>query len=132
MADVWLQEGFATYSEYIFSEILYGHDDYMSKMTNLEENYVNNRSHIVGTPDINENMFRNNDIYYRGALTLHKLRMDINNDNVFFQVLKTFYLQYAKKTVTTDDFIETVNLVTKKDYRTFLMNLLKPWLRGIV
>lgn len=123
MADVWLQEGFATYSEFLFIEWNYGYDTYKKSIENLNRNIVGEFP-IVGNRDVNDNMFANGDIYFKGAKVIHELREKINDINVFLAVLKTFQTKFKKKVVTTQDFINTVNEVTKADYTQFLKDKL--------
>lgn len=119
MADVWLQEGFATYSEFLFIEWNFGYEVYKKSIENLKSSVVGTFA-IVGNRDVNDNMFANGDIYFKGALVIHQLREKINNINLFLEILKTFQKRYAKKVVTTQDFINSVNEVTKADYTEFL------------
>jgi aminopeptidase N len=120
MADARLQEGFATYSEILFHEYLNGttaYNKYITRISNANSGGVG----IIGKRDVNANTFKNNDIYYKGAMVLHNLRQEVDDVNVFFQILRVFQMKFRNKTVDTNDFIETVNLVTQKDYRPFLM-----------
>jgi aminopeptidase N len=55
---------------------------------------------------------------------LHCLRCTINNDSLFFSILKEFNLNNRYKTVTTDDFINFVNKKTGADYTAFFKKYL--------
>lgn len=123
MAEVWLQEGFATYSELLFIEHLHGEEAYLSALGSMYP-YIRNEFTLVGKRDRNANMFRNNDVYYKGALVLHKLREEIADDTVFFRILRTFQERYRMKTTNTSDLLRLVNEVSGKDYTAFLNNLL--------
>lgn len=74
---------------------------------------------IVGKKNINTNMFKTAHIYMGGASFLHKLRPKINDDKIFFDILKSFQLKFRKKIITTDDFLAMVNEKTKKDFTKF-------------
>jgi aminopeptidase N len=50
---------------------------------------------------------------------LHSLRCAINDDSLFFKILKDFYIQNCYKIVDTRDFIECVNRNTKENYSAF-------------
>ena len=58
--------------------------------------------------------------YNKPAAVLHMLRYEIANDSLFFAVLKTYQNTYANKTATTNDFLQVLNNVTKKDWAYFI------------
>lgn len=123
MADAWIHEGFATYSEYMFLESKYGYEGYLEQVTESRKKILN-WFPIVGNRDVNDNSFVGWDIYSKGAQVLHNLRCCINNDSLFFKLLKSFAVKYKKSIVSTDDFINHVNLVTGKDYTSFFQTWL--------
>ncbi len=118
MADVWIHEGFATYAELLFIEYIFGKEEYLHEIRN-KSFYIQNFWPMVQNRNVNENSFAGNDIYNKGAIMLHSLRCTINNDSLFFKIIKDFYIQNCYKIVDTDDFIELVNRKTKKDYNAF-------------
>lgn len=122
MADAWIHEGFATYCELLFIEKVYGYQAYLNTLDKLKS-FIKYSYPVVGNPDVNDNSFVNGDIYYRGALILHKLREKIGK-KVFLGILLGFQLKYKKKTVNTEDFIDFVNTDTGGKYDTFLRDLL--------
>ena len=74
---------------------------------------------MIGPFDVNYWNYKDTDVYLKGALTLHTLRNVINNDSIFFDILKTFYEQNKYSIVTTKDFISLVNEKTNSDYNWF-------------
>ncbi len=60
----------------------------------------------------------------KGAWVLHTLRTTIDNDTMFFDILKSYATRYRAKTVTTKDFITVVNEKTGKDYSWFFYQYL--------
>jgi aminopeptidase N len=115
MADIWLQEGFATYAELMFLEHKYGYEEYVKQLAS-KEMQIFNYWPVIQNYNVNENAFASNDCYNKGAAVLNNLRCCINNDSVFFGLLKNFALKYKKKVVTTMDFINMVNQTTGKNY----------------
>jgi aminopeptidase N len=103
--DIWLHEGFATWSEWIWSE-------YSGQKT--AEKYFKNLYNtpaqdtlfwtpppaVPGTPAF---MF-NGTIYYRGGMTLEALREKIG-DFAFFRILRSWATQNRYGNVTTAQFI---------------------------
>jgi aminopeptidase N len=79
---------------------------------------------MVGPRDVKFWTYKDGDPYTKGALTLHSLRSTINNDKIFFDILKTFHLENIRKIVTSDDFISLVNRKTNDDYTWFFKQFL--------
>jgi aminopeptidase N len=118
MADIWIQEGFATYSEILFLEHMLGYDKSMLEVYNHMQ-YIYNVWPLVQNRNVNENSFASNDVYTKGAILLQCLRCAINNDSLFLQMLHDFNMEFRYKVVSTSDFINYVNKYTSQDYSAF-------------
>jgi aminopeptidase N len=118
MADVWIHEGFATYAELLFIENVFGKEEYLYEIMR-KSFFIYNFWPMVQNRNVNENSFASNDIYNKGAIMLHSLRCTINNDSLFFRIIKDFCIKNRYKIVYTDDFIEFVNKETKENYSAF-------------
>ncbi|GIV30076.1 MAG: hypothetical protein KatS3mg028_1142 [Bacteroidia bacterium] len=118
MGDMWLHEGFATYSQYLFIEYLYGKKAYTSAVNSLlydtTKPILEKRGVYVA-----DKVFGELIIYDGGAYFLHKLRLAISDDKVFYDILRTFYERFKKKNVLTEDFLAVVNEKTKKNWKDF-------------
>lgn len=123
MADAWISEGFATYSEHLLIEEKFGYEEYISASAETM-NYIFNIWPMVGTKDVNDNSFLGGDIYTKGAAMLNNLRCTINNDETFFDLIKNFYKCYQFKTITSSDFVNFVNEYTGNDYSDFFNKFL--------
>ena len=99
--DIWLNEGFACYAEWLWSE----HSGRMSAADWARQFRrqlaAQPRDLIVGDPGP-ASMFDDR-IYKRGALTLHALRTVIG-DAAFFDLLRVWTARHRFGTVTTQDF----------------------------
>lgn len=123
MADAWISESFATYAEHIFMLDLYGEDEYLNVVSkNMGE--IMNLWPMVGNRDVNDNTFLGGDIYKKGAAMLHSLRCELNDDSLFFGLIKGFFTARKFKTTTTLDFITFVNTETGRDYTDFFKKYL--------
>src|SRR6266540_3460073 len=71
---------------------------------------------VVGIRNVNDNTFIGGDIYHKGAAMLNNLRCIINNDSLFFSIIKGFYNKYKYKTIGTKEFTSYVNESTGNDY----------------
>lgn len=115
-SDLWLNEGFATYSEYLWleaSDADYDIDDAVRRD-------YNDFSFILDTPagaPPPTDLF-NASVYLRGAFTLHALRTTIGDD-LFFQLLNTYIDEYGGSNAETDDFIGLAEAVSGQDLGEF-------------
>jgi len=118
MADAWINEGFATYAEYLFLEKVNGYQGYLNAFGNRSQ-IIFNAWPMVGARDVNDNTFIGSDIYTKGAAMLNNLRCIINDDSLFFGIIKGFYEEYKMKITKTDDFIAFVRKHYPADLTAF-------------
>ncbi|MFZ9954718.1 MAG: M1 family metallopeptidase, partial [Flavobacteriales bacterium] len=85
IADLWIHEGFATYTEALYVEKMHGHQAYMDYMQFLKQG-IDNDASIIGTYGVNSE--GSGDMYPKGAWMLHTIRNVVNNDSLFFACLK--------------------------------------------
>lgn len=114
--DIWLNEGFATFSEDLYREFTQGKAAYFSSM-NAKANYYYNYN--PGYPIYNPPQIFNAAIsYYKGALVLNMLRF-VLGDSLFFQTLLNYRNQFLYSAATTEDFKNVVNSTTGDDFSWF-------------
>ncbi len=118
LAEGWLHEGFATYAECLYVEKTHGHEAYENYLRVYRLTIINRRN-MVGPDGMRYFNYKDGDIYTKGAWTLHTLREQINEDSIFFDIIKTFATRFMHKNVTSNDFIALVNEKTGKDYQWF-------------
>ncbi len=123
MADVWIHEAFATYSEALFIENKFDYEEYLYEIRK-NFNRVVNFWPMVENRDVNEQAFASSDIYMKGATMLHNLRCILNNDKLFFGLLRNFYNINRYKTVNTQDFINYANQYTGQNLSPFFHKFL--------
>lgn len=100
--DLWLNEGFATYAEWLWSE----HRGEATAETLFQRYYANTADPMWNYPPgnaVSSDLF-NNSVYVRGAMTLHALRKKIG-DAVFFALLKKWTADHRHGNATTEQFI---------------------------
>jgi aminopeptidase N len=109
--DIWLNEGFASYSEALYAEHKAGFNAYKSTMI---EKYSDNFTGKLYNPDY---LFSST-VYNKGAYVLHMLRFEVG-DSLFFKILKEYYNQYKYSNASTSDFIHLCEKVTNRDLDFF-------------
>ena len=108
IADMWIHEGFCTYSEVLYVECIYGYD-VMLKYVNNQKRSVRNDKPIIGPYNVNKK--GSNDMYQKGSLMLHTLRNLIDNDSLWFSIIKGISEEFKYKIV---DGIEIINYINEK------------------
>lgn len=121
--DIWLNEGFATYAEWLALEARYGEGRYQEQRTWQEEALNSNRRITpLGAP-LPSQMFDLSS-YEKGAWVLHMLREKLG-DAVFFRLLQTWAVDYAARPVTSYDFFQLAEQISGQDLTLFRHNWLE-------
>lgn len=99
-ADIWINEGFASYSEYLMLENLYSPGQAASDMQGRHNYIMEQPGGSVWVLDsLNEgSIFDGRLVYDKGAAIIHSLRYMVNNDQNFFDGLKNFQVNFAETT----------------------------------
>ena len=109
--DIWLNEGFATYSEWLWDESQGG----PTAAEVFADLYATPAEEDVlwdpppGDPGA-DNLFETS-VYYRGAMTLHVLRETVGDD-AFFTILREWVAKYGGGTATTPDLIDLAERIS--------------------
>jgi aminopeptidase N len=126
--NIWLNEGFATYSEGIFLQNFYG-DTRFDQFITGKMSQAKLASGSVYVQDISSvsSIFNYNRTYAKGAMILHMLR-GIAGDSSFFQILKHYNSQphLAYNVVTTEDFQIATEAILMKPMGYFF----QQWVYG--
>ena len=122
--DVWLNEGFATYFQWLWQEHNEGPTAFNAS---VQEVYAAMLAQDIGSPlpQQQPGMFTDA-TYQRGAWTLHALRLTVG-DVVFFKILRAYYQRFAGSHASTADFIATAVEVSGQPAVELL---LRDWLTG--
>jgi len=98
IADMWVHEGFTSYSETLFTESLYGKEAGSAYVQGIRANFQNDMP-IIGPYNVNKE--GSGDMYYKGANMIHTIRQLINDDQKFKSILRGLNKTFYHKTVTT-------------------------------
>jgi aminopeptidase N len=118
--DIWMNEGFASYSEYIMLENLYPGQQGPS-MQQVHNNVMSQAGGSVWVLDsLNESrIFSGRLTYDKGAGIIHTLRFIINNDDLFFNGLRDFQQAFKDSTSTGiafKEFMENYTGISLNDF----------------
>jgi len=116
IADMWIHEGFCTYSEALYVECLYGYDE-MLKYVNNQKRFIRNNKPIVGCYHVNHK--GSGDMYQKGSVMLHTLRTLLEDDELWFSILKGISIDFKYKVLDGKDIIEYINKKVDFDLSLF-------------
>jgi aminopeptidase N len=122
--DIWLHEGFATWSEWIWSERQGNKSahQWFEQLYNTPEKDTRFWGPAVAN-FLDPALLFNGTVYYRGGMTLQALREKIG-DLAFFQLLRDWATQNRYGTVTTPQFIALAEKKSGQDLTQFF----KVWI----
>lgn len=120
---IWLNEGFASYSEYIALQNLESQTKADYWILNAHTEVMSLQGGSVYVPDSlvsNENNILDYRLEYKkGSSILHILRYEINNDSLFYAMLRNYLSTYAYSVATADDFKQVAETTTGIDFNDF-------------
>lgn len=129
-SDIWINEGFATYTQYLARK------EFRSQtVANLLMDYchqvvlnIPGGSVYIPPEEITSwgRVFSNRLSYRKGAAILHTLRYILNDDSLFFQSYRNFQDIYQDSIATGEDFKQTCEVVSGQD----LTNFFTEWYFG--
>jgi len=127
--EIWLNEGFASYSEALYAEWA-GYDGNPPGKESLHA-YMETQQFTEGGTIIREDTTRFSGlfgliVYDKGSWVLHMLRKVVGDED-FFRILKTYVndARWSYGSVTTDNFVEICESISGKSLQVFF----DQWLR---
>jgi hypothetical protein len=124
MADLWFHEAFATYAEALMVESLMGKDA-ATKYINDLQGGVKNAEPIIGVHDVNHIFYDIGDMYEKGCLMLNTFRHVLNDDTLWFTLLRDIQQRFRHVTLSSDELVAYINQRTAHDYTYFFDQYLK-------
>ena len=105
-ADIFCNEGFASYTEDLFIDHFRSHTLAISDMMIKQKSVKARDTGTIYVDDTTSELriFDTRLSYNKGACMLHMLRFVINSDSIFFQVYKTYQQNFKNTTGTINDF----------------------------
>ncbi|MEU6254000.1 M1 family metallopeptidase [Streptomyces sp. NPDC047043] len=127
--DIWLNEGFATYAEWLYEE-QHGGDTAQETFDELYDRPASDDlwEFPPGDPGSGENIF-GTPVYERGAMALHALRTAVG-DRTFFRILRAWATEHRGGHGTTRQFVHLAEQESRKNldsvFTTWLYSAGKP------
>ena len=121
--DIWLSEGFATYSTLMFVEHTEGRDAFVAGLERARTVVLETQQKMPDTAILHRNLsdttkILNRLVYQKGGWTLHMLRGVIGHE-AFVAGLRDYYRTYRNGLATTDDFRRTMERASGKELGWF-------------
>ncbi|HVI46168.1 MAG TPA: M1 family metallopeptidase [Chitinophaga sp.] len=100
IADMWVHEAFTNYSETLFTGCQYGPKAASEYIQGIRKN-IKNDVPIIAPYGVN--VEGSGDMYYKGANMIHNIRLIMNDDEAFRQLLRGLNKTFYHQTVTTQE-----------------------------
>jgi hypothetical protein len=126
-SDIWLNEGFATYTECLWAEHKPGSTGlpaYLSAINARRPSQVSGTVYRTDVSNVNS-IFSSTYAYNKGAWVLHQLR-HVVGDTTFYNILAAYRAQFTGSAATTDDFKNVASQVYGQDLTWFF----NEWVYG--
>jgi aminopeptidase N len=118
--DIWLNEGFATYTEAIYNESWGGDQWYRLTIESKARDYFRGENNHIPIYDPPEYLvFNGATTYAKGACVIHMLRRMVNDDNKFFGTLRDYTDQFAYGNCNTAQFRDFLSEKLQMDLSTY-------------
>lgn len=115
LSDLWINESFATYSESLFIEYLFGKAKAINYINQDLENLIKNEFPIYDSTKTTYN----HDIYLKGSAVWNTFRTVVNNDSLWFGFLQSVQDVFKYKSISTHELLNNINVFFKTDYSYF-------------
>lgn len=133
-AELWLNEGFATYMEAVYRGKMYGNSAYTTKIREdaniyLYRDAVNNNKHGLYnlTANNTDKLFKYSDITYnKGSIVIHLLRETVGEE-AFWKAVNIYLDRHKFANVETTDLRKVLEEVSGKNLDTFF----KQWVYAV-
>jgi len=121
--DIWINEGFASYMEYIAAQELIGQeaaDDWMNNAMSLALRELTGSVYVPEEKvEDTYRLFDHGLTYKKGAILLHMIRFILDDDPLFFEVLQSYLELYGSGMARGSDFQANLEAVSDKDFSSF-------------
>jgi len=122
-SDIWINEGFATYAEYLALQYLKNQSEADAVIQSIYNYTMTEPDGSIYIPPgeaiTASRIFDGRLSYNKGAGILHMIRFELENDSLFFSVLKNFQNAFHNKTASGLDFKNVLENTSGIDFDDF-------------
>ncbi len=125
--EMWLNEGWASYCEHIFNEFKYGRQMYEDELYRFHDDllhFVRYSEGDISFDNIPWEHTYGTHVYIKGAVMAHNLR-GYMGDSLFFSSLKKALAENAFKSITNDQFEQSLSQASGLDLSYFFNDWIK-------
>lgn len=121
--DIWMNEGWASYNEYIASQYIISQATADNNMLQVHSNVmsqVGGSIYFTNSDTMNTvRIFDSRLTYDKGGAILHSLRFVMNNDSLFFPLMRDFQSAYSYSVASTEEFKHYLNAHSGMNFDQF-------------
>jgi len=121
--DIWINEGFASYADYLATRYLVSQsaaDNWIIRAQEVTKALSTGSTYV---PDAFVNdvdrIFDSRLSYSKGAAIIHMIRQEVGNDELFFTILREFLRRFKNGNASGLDFRDLLNEMTAKSFDLF-------------
>ncbi|MCX8481919.1 MAG: M1 family aminopeptidase, partial [Sediminibacterium sp.] len=122
IADMWVHEGFTTFSEALFVDYYFGSNAANDYVVGVRKG-IKNDIPIIGKYNVKQE--GSGDMYPKGANILQTIRNSVHNDDLFRKCLRKLNEQFYHSTTTSNEVEKYISDFLQFDYSTFFDQYLR-------
>ncbi|NOR87950.1 MAG: T9SS type A sorting domain-containing protein [Bacteroidales bacterium] len=124
-SDIWINEGFASYSEYVGAQYIQGQsaaNSWMNSAHNTTMSQTGGSTYVPPSEIFYGNEWRIFDgrlTYKKGAAIIHQIRYLVNDDELFFEAMQNYTYEFTDSIATGLDFKTSMEASTGLDLDSY-------------
>lgn len=122
--EMWINESFCTYAEALYVEEIFGKHKALQYLQG-QSKLIQNTEPILGPLNVHYTGATTTDMYFKGSNMLHTLRSVVDNDSLWFGILRGLQRDFRLRQVHTQDIVDYISAKAGTDFNYFFDQYLK-------